>query len=286
MRQVMMAASAACALSGCGGGGETVSQALPMQLLPDQIADDSAPEVSRLLGDRRQLLVDVSPTLQNSEQLQRNASYDVPGFKAFGLVNSNVLLWQSGGASGKAELSKYLNTSYISSPLGANAQTFFGTIPTAGTATYDGKYVGMLTANYGSTLYGSPTQSYMTGDVMLSADFGAGTVAGEINNRKRYRLSDSVFLDAPTDIVLAPLDMENGRSSLGGTTTGGEYKSRSHIDVPMGGAHAGNWNVAFGGPEAAEAFGRVQVDHDYDQSVLFSDPNDYTEVGVFEAAKQ
>lgn len=150
-----------------------------------------------------------------------------------------------------------------------------GSIPLAGTATYSGDYVGMLTLGSG-TLNPNYTSNYVTGDVSITADFGNEVLDGRISNRTAYRTAtDSEVFDL-ADVTLRRLALTGGRSNApyGGGTTGGTIQASGY--TPQNSTISGSWNAAASGDTAEAITGSVFINHAYTGTT-----RDQTEAGVF-----
>lgn len=158
--------------------------------------------------------------------------------------------------------------------MSAEAEGFGGTQPDSGQATYIGQYAGFLERS-ATTTHPGLVQSYIHGNTVLNADFGAGTVDGLITGRQRYLTTNGNLVGTMEDINLGQHNIMNGQSVGMGLTTGGKLAGRPN---PVGGDLGGEWNVLFGGENAVSAGGTVVIDHNYTQTSI---KDDYVETGVF-----
>lgn len=161
---------------------------------------------------------------------------------------------------------------------GARVDSRGGTFPDTGSATFNGGYVGFLSRDGDA---GSPffTESRITGDVEITADFANGSVSGFIDRRRRFLTSDNSSVGTLSSVALNAHAIADGVSvGNGGTTAGGGIDDLPTY-VPENGPQTGSWSVAFGNENAVEAGGIVRIIHDYDNAV--SPADDFIETGGF-----
>jgi len=281
MKHFFIAVSALSALSACGGGGgqdfgpiaQTRGHATPVQIVDNEtrVVSFSNPDGTGRAGQMT---------------LTRDRNKVVDGFQTFGGARDEFMLFESIGGTGivqvKAQVDDTHNNpnSFKDSASGFSAG---GNTPNKGTAQYGGKYVGFLTRGP-STSNPGLTQSYIGGDVTMTADFSKNEVSGVISNRNRHLTSNGAFVGNMGNIALGTHSISAGQSVGQGTTAGGQLNSNFYQPA-TGGDLQGNWSVAFGGTDAIEAGGLVEIDHNYLQGNGLT-PDDYVETGGFVALKQ
>lgn len=129
--------------------------------------------------------------------------------------------------------------------LARNGET---TLPVSGAASYTGSYAGQLAQPGNNAAYNLP----IIGSAELSADFGGGTVTGQVTDRQ--------FANHP-NATFAPIELELGQLSDGsfsGTTTGGQYTLNGSTAYT---ADAGTYGGMIVGANGEEAIGQVMIDH-------------------------
>jgi len=211
--------------------------------------------------------------------LVRDTTYDKGVLKAFvqsefdpvtSSTFSNYDAGHSGVSSTGAMSASVMNTDFKSTEAGgilrgANyARVSGGTMPTTGTGTFTGDYAGGMGASNVSAFI-------ITGDVALSADFGASTISGSITNR----VGKVNILGTPNNFA----DVDLGSTAIGadgafsGTATGGEF-------VPFGTvtSNTSTYQGLIGGATGTEAAGAVNLLINYDAGGTIRNT---TEVGVF-----
>ena len=144
-------------------------------------------------------------------------------------------------------------------------------LPTTGSASFSGDYVGMLTfLNTGGTVEGVG----FTGEVLVNVDFENALVDGAITDRALVTLTDLMPLDdsSVADLMLTESELE-ADGSFGGIPTGGEFTVDG--DVSSIGPIAG-FEGLIAGTDATEAVGGVFVPHSFDG-------DNFVEVGAFAA---
>jgi hypothetical protein len=282
-------------LTACGGSGD--GGIVPIPVPEPKTADIAAASLStsnifsdfNAVGDSR-TVVRTRPSDANVSTIALSADSSAlesgSAFSAFASSPSGARFRlfeaKAGGATARTIgfVNDNVNLSYLPQ---SDATTVGGSVPLAGTASYDGEYVGFFSRN-GSASNPRLTQSYVQGDVSMTADFSAESVNGEVTDRIRYATTDDRQLGTMADITLGTLDINGGRSSnAGGDTQGGrlvQANSRTFNNRQLG----GNWTVALSGNAAADAVGTVTVDHNYLNSTGLIQ-NDYVETGVFALTK-
>lgn len=251
------------ALTACGGsetGGNNVSFAATTVSHGDSLRV----EESTAGGSRR---VFVNGSVSNAETLAPNAAKDQNVFLSFTNGANTRQLYEAKSEFGTVSVFAITNVGG-EAIAGARADSFGGAVPTVGTASYTGEYVGFLT--------GSDTQSVITGTVNLDASFADSTISGSITDRERFLTSNGIKAGDMFDVDLARHGLANGASQSGGIATGGAL-GRTDVYVPENPV-AGTWNVALGGDNAEAAGGTVEIIHDYENS-------DFVETGGFAAIK-
>lgn len=268
-------------LSACGGG--EVAPAL--QSGSNSLSSGTPPVILPTGTDGHRIVISAGNNQTNSFNISPDPNKDVPAFKASGGAANEPFLFKSSTSNGSVHVSAIVNhTGGRPADLGARATMDITTVPTAGFASYLGGYAGFLTRGDSTTRPGL-TESYFSGDVILNADFAAGIVDGSIVNRTRYLTSNGTALEAASDIALGQVSIENGITRTDGLTSGGEIFPNTSSYVAQGSGLRGSWNVVFGGPDAIDAVGTLQIDHDY-QNGSGQTQDDYVETGGFIATKQ
>ena len=211
--------------------------------------------------------------------LVRDTTYDKGVLKAFvqsevdtvaGGTFSNREAGHSGVSSTGAMSASVMNTDFTSTEAGgilrgANyARVSAGTMPTTGTGTFAGDYAGGMGASNVSAFI-------ITGDVALSADFGASTISGSITNRVGM-VNILAGSNNFADVNLGSTSIDAG-GAFSGTATGGEF-------VPFGTvtSNTSTYEGLIGGATGTEAAGAVKLLINYDAGGTIRNT---TEVGVF-----
>ena len=274
-------------LSACGGGEATTAQ--PQPIAPASVAFTGTTEnlsspalVTETSATTRQLRRQNGSTVA-TWNISERPGYNTGGFLAFGGGANNPLLFEKTTAGGgRAEIAMIVNDT-VTNPrtLGGKVTSVDGSMPQIGSATYSGDYVGFLTRSGPASNWGL-TEAYITGDVMLNADFAAESVTGSITNRSRLSTTTGAALGNPSDISLGQVQFDQGNR---GELTGGNVLPGNSRYVAQNGNLSGSWEVEFSGEGAQEALGTVSVSHNYLNGSGFV-PDDYTERGVFTATKQ
>jgi len=183
----------------------------------------------------------------------------LPDFVAFRMNSS----------SGQTSAEMYMKTSstFTTSPsddsFGSRYARHTNTeIPTSGTATMHGRYIGALSQTGRLIPANNQTVSYWAiyGDVELTVDFAEESISGLISNRQA--ITQSVLGSAPTivdDLVLTKTDIAND-GSYSAATSGGGYRPSSTGNV------TGTYTGIISGANATESAGAVAVFHDYSTS--------------------
>jgi len=134
-------------------------------------------------------------------------------------------------------------------------------LPLTGSATFTGDYVGtFIEPDTGRIAFSFGT----VGDLMLSADFAAATIDGEITNRRIVGLTSGTEFTA-TDVadvtlMVTPIT-ENGGFS--GTATGGDLiAGSSGTGLPLdSNTDAGTFRGLIAGSTGTEAVGALDIAH-------------------------
>ena len=271
---------ATCAIAACSGGGDGMpSAAAPVQFAGETQTSGQVHGISTTSADSVRIGI---PRGGRTLSVGATASptEDQSVFGAYRNRSSKYLIFDAESANGRVSVFSNVNDNAADSFPGARAESFGGTLPTSGSATYTGEYVGFV-ARDASTSAPRLSESYIVGDVNISADFGRGATFGAINNRNRFATDNSRALGTMEDVTLSNLMFNNSGSGSGGNSSGGRIDLSNY--QPEGGAPLdGNWSIAFGGENAASAGGTVQITHDYDNGFV---ADDYVETGGFAAAK-
>lgn len=281
MKHFFIAVSALSALSACGGGGgqgfgpisQTRGHATPVQIVDNEtrVVTFSKPDGTGKTGQ---------------VTLTRDRNKVVDGFQTFGGSPDEFMLFESIGGTGIVQVKAQVDDTHNNPDQFKDSASGFsagGNTPTKGTAQYGGKYAGFLTRG-SSTSNPGLTQSYIGGDVTMTADFSKNEVSGVISNRNRYLTSNGAVAGSMGNITLGAHSISGGQSVGQGATAGGRVPGNRFLPA-AGDNLQGNWSVAFGGADAIEAGGLVEVNHDYLQGNGLT-PDDYVETGGFVASKQ
>lgn len=260
-RPLILTLPAIALLSACGGsgGGETGPTVVSFDPVTVEHGDDFRVE-TRTNGANRQVFLGGSSP---SGVLTPNADKTQSVFQSFTSSSGARQLYEAESDLGTVSVFAIANTAGVAIA-GATAESFGGTVPTTGSASYSGEYVGFLT--------GSDTQSVIVGTVNLDADFASSAIDGSITGRERFLTSNGEKAGDMLDIDLGRHSLADGASNPGGIATGGAL-GRTTVYVPESPV-AGSWNVALGGEDAAVAGGTVQITHDYEIA-------DFVETGGF-----
>jgi hypothetical protein len=185
---------------------------------------------------------------------------DFYGFgHAAGLQYSEFGLW--------ALNSSVLNTGsqYIGTYGGALSPAPVGSVPTSGTASYNGLAVGSVQNSPSSVT--SPVAGF-SGNVSLNANFSAGTIGGSITSIKAYNLNvltgsvnDIVITAAITGANISGTTAATGAAGTGYDITGAVGNLVGVFAGPAANEVAGAFNLS-GGPNSTRligAFGAKQA---------------------------
>lgn len=145
-------------------------------------------------------------------------------------------------------------------------------LPTSGTATLNGDYVGMLIDDAGG---GSVFGAGFLGEVTIDVDFGTQAVSGAITNREFVSLLTADTLIAGSsvaDITLSEADLLDDGSFVGTLTGGAVTIDADTADTSGANSYAG----LIAGTEATEAVGGISLPQNIDGSA-------YVEIGSFAA---
>ncbi len=153
--------------------------------------------------------------------------------------------------------------------------TRFGTslLPTSGTGTYSGQYVGTLGSPTG-TINGGSGLVAINGSYILNADFGAKTIGGSIKNRVEVLKTGPVPGETFANVTLPTTSiLSDGTFAASGVTGGGldsatDTTSNGSYQGLIGGVNPGNGQNGF------RAAGTMSLTHTIGA-------NTYTELGVF-----
>ena len=216
--------------------------------------------------------------------LVRDTTYDKGVLKAFvqsapdpiaGGTFSNYDAGHSGESSTGAMSASVMNTDFTSAEAGgilrgANyARVSGGTMPTTGGGDFTGDYAGGMGASNVSAFI-------ITGDVTLTADFGASTIFGSITNRVgKVNILGTPNGFADVDLVLTGIGADGAFS---GTATGGEFITTSSATLGTVTSNTSTYQGLIGGATGTEAAGAVKLLINYDAGGIIRDT---TEVGVF-----
>jgi len=151
------------------------------------------------------------------------------------------------------------------------ARTAESDMPTTGSATFTGDYVGMLVAE---DTQASAFGAGFTGTASLTVDFEDATVSGSITDRSLVSLiTDDDFPDTSVaDVTLVGTTLSE-TGSFTGQVTGGAYSSGTSTSAV---APTSTYSGLIGGPAADEAVGAVEMTH-------ILDSNNTLEIGAFAA---
>ncbi len=145
-------------------------------------------------------------------------------------------------------------------------------MPTSGTATLSGKYVG----SWGSADSGQEDIYGVTGDTTLTADFGASTIAGTITGRKMIRYDGTEPKDY-ADVTLGAASI-SADGTYAGTATGGIWDNGAGDTVTD---VSGSWAGMIGGATGNQAAGVVRLDKMYNVFTAGGVTPTHVETGVF-----
>lgn len=236
--------------------------------------------ISTTSADSVRISIPTSASRTLSVGASTSASDDQQVFRAYRNAFSQYLIFDAVSDDGRVSVFANHNDTSPDSLPGARAQSFGGTLPASGSASYTGEYVGFLTRDATTSVPGL-TESYIVGDVSLTADFARGSASGAITNRDRYLTSNGGFASDMGDVTLSNLSFDSTGAGTGGQTSGGRV-DLSRYQPAGGGTLDGSWGIAFGGDDATSAGGTVEIIHDYDNTLV---SDDYIETGGFVAAK-
>ncbi len=232
MFRVFLSATALCALAACGGGGtsqggQATLSAESGNLGPSNVAAAYSPQNGYSFAGNGENLSEIyrKPTwdLQNFSAYKDN---DFTHF-AFGRSTNNGLVGVT--ASNQHGSNNFAGATF--------AQGVTPNLPTAGTATYRGDYVG-----YRRT--GNTVNNIVHGNVTMTADFANDRVSGVIDNRQLRSLRP--YSNAGT----------TGSMTLNSTSISGNGQFTGSVS---GGQGNGSYAGAFAGSDGQEVFGGIDV---------------------------
>ncbi len=264
-------------LTACGGADSGVGGAASFGAI-NQSAGLSFGSIETSATSRR-VAYPVTSGRNRSVGISEARSFDRGIFKAYKSGEHMTFYADSPNGTGSAEIYAVVDDlSNTTIPAGARIDSNGGDVPTSGSANYAGEYIGFLTRDT-TTSRPNLTQSFIAGDVSLTADFSksGGQVSGSITNRERFVTSNGNYADNMADVFLGTHSISNGASAGTGLLAGGGLRNSDY--VPEGGGLVGEWSVAFGGQGAVDAGGVVEIIHDYQNGGRT--PDDYIETGVF-----
>ncbi|MEL6681562.1 MAG: hypothetical protein AAFQ09_02835 [Pseudomonadota bacterium] len=290
MRYSVSVLSVLTVLAGCGGSGNGSGEPAFQEVEATTLSDGGVLSLTDRSPDARGLFLRLEDgTGGLFSNMNADNSRDVEEFKYFATLSLGVAqthAFEQRRDEGYVEIVAVQDPNIIAiGPYvpGANVHSVGGTVPTSGSAIYTGDYLGFLARGASTTEHGL-TESQITGDVRLEAEFAGGTLGGQITNRQRFLSIDgSEAAYDLEDLTLAEVDIVGGVTDGFGATEGGKLSTSSA--VPEAGDLSGNWQAAFGGDEGGVVFGSVEVDHDYEQGLRLI-THDYVELGVFVADKE
>ena len=153
-------------------------------------------------------------------------------------------------------------------------------LPTSGTAMYTGDYAGVLRL-VENGLLGTSTAGLVSGDVDLTADFGANAISGTITNRVRRRTDSNVasLLHFASDITIDPSTI-NPDGSFDLNLSGGAIGPiGSPAKLKTASAHLGKGLIS--GPTGNEVVGGISLTHKNTTVGFAPTTNEFKETGVF-----
>ncbi|MBV1868470.1 MAG: hypothetical protein KUG69_11285 [Marinosulfonomonas sp.] len=215
--------------------------------------------------------------------LVRDTTYDKGVLKSFvqseidviaGGSYSNREAGHTGVSSTGAMSASVMNTDFTSTEAGgiqraaSYARVSGGTMPTTGSATFTGDYAGGMGASNISAFI-------ITGDVSLSADFGASTISGNITNRVGGQNIVVPGASSFEDVALGATAI-GADGSFSGATTGGQFADLSIVGAVT--SNNGTYDGLIGGATGSEAAGAINLLINYDNGGTVRNT---TEVGVF-----
>jgi hypothetical protein len=178
---------------------------------------------------------------------------DFAGAAAANLTYSNYGAWQTTGTS-DAGMSLGVFASGVPG-VGASDR------PADGIATYTGKAAGFHTDIYS-------TKMKLNGDVMLTANFGANTIAGQVTNMTAAQID---LASGTVGAAIATNDIALSNGLITGTSFAGDAKIvwSPTQQMSLGGA-AGTFGGAFYGVGAAEAAGTISMTNPGNSNIIAS----------------
>lgn len=239
---------AVAALGGCGGGGvgtnPTTAVSNTYGIVPSGAA---APTITYNSNDTF-TVVSGSTTL-TLQHLSTTA--DINGFKAYTDGSGNYLWASDASRDASAAFGSVDNGSGGKVAGTQYGRLADGTVPNAGSATFNGYYGAVVVDSSGVI------QKVISGDAALAANFGSGgSVTGTISNRKYYNTSTSAPDGSLNDMTLSGATMDGAGNFTGGTASGGKYTSTA--DNTSGGTYEG----LIGGTNGSQISGGVVITHD------------------------
>lgn len=193
--------------------------------------------------------------------LSRKGVLDVDGFSAYMDEATQRIAFI--GASASGDVFAYVAGSRAITGVSASGG-YFGRssgseLPDSGSAVFNGDYVGLFQILTPNVYY---AQSFIDGDVELTANFDSMEIAGSITNRRLLLMSDGTEVDdAPSgsvsnssyagDVELHAAEI-SANGTFNGTTTGDNY-----VYSVGGPTLAGTWNGMIGGEDGTEVVGTL-----------------------------
>ena len=246
-------------LSACGGGGGGG----PVGANPGGPATTMGPSTLAVGYDNGTSLFGFSANGAPLADLARDAARDNGRFDGYANAGTNRLAF--GAQTANAIVGVAASDSDAVADFGGVAfqRLTATTLPGSGVAVYNGDYVGFFR---NETTPNSDISRSIRGDAMLTADFNANTIAGNITNRELlFRTTNNLDASNPMADLTLQSTAINSAGRFSGSTSGGEVTVNSWD--PTNGVFQG----VIAGPNGGIAVGGVVVNHESSSNVPFQE---------------
>ncbi len=267
MKRIIIALAGCVALSACGGGGGgggTTIQTATFSPVEAYSGDTQGELELNSAGDRIKVDIDGVTATLTAGSITSAGTF--VGGQQTGTEQITAFVSETANSrAGVAHIRDGSDPQNLSSQFARLTKT---EVPTTGTATVSGDYVGLLT-------YNNRAIGRMTGEARMVANFGSETVRGRITDRKYGSVTtgDAFSTVSVNDIVLEETGFnKNGR--FNGDITGGAFSTSTITGTSNGGSFAG----VIAGRTGDEIVGGVRVNTTYGS-------RDFVEQGAFAAGQ-
>lgn len=260
MKNAILAFAGLVTLSACGGGGTSPNQTATFNAAAGHRGDARGEIALNSAGDKIKVDIDGA-----------TATLDVGSATAAGTFRAgyqggteSILAFVSETDASRAGLANY-RTSGVSNNTAQFERLRTTEVPTQGSASATGDYVGLLTGN------GGFRAGRITGDATVTANFTEGTVRGRVTDRTYGSAINGGAIASVQfgDLALNRTDLnQNGRFS--GSVQGGGFT----VNGVAATVNSAGYSGLVAGASGDEIVGAVEIDTTYNGSA-------FTEYGVF-----